>query len=604
MRKIMKLQNTISGAFLRRAIAIAAPAVLMAGTLTGCGYDDRYEEHPHRVTRVERVETVYQPQERVVVQEQPVYEPPPTETVVETVYEPAPVEVITTYETDLRPYGGQWVETREYGRCWVPARRPHGWRPYTVGRWEYTDQRQWAWVSEGDETGFGVVTYHYGRWYEDPYHGWVWVPGSTWAPAWVSWREGGGYAGWAPLPPRVRDGYRVTTTVDRYIPNDRYVFVEQRYMASPRIHEHVVQNNVTIINQTTNITNITYVNNRVVNRGVDVVHVEQASQKKIQPVKTVQVTSRTQATALVQQGKPVIYEPPVIHKAAVQTQEKVKVEYKKKEVTNKTNTPPIPNNGQPISPVDGRRIDQQQHEQEAKLKAQQAERDRIARERKIATENAGKPTLPADVHQVDPNKTAKPILPADVHQVDPNKNVNPNKNQPPKNVVTDHPSDARSQLLLEQQKQQEELRKQKEHEAQLKKERDDARHQADLKKQQEQEMLRKQKEVMSENLRKQQEQENLRKQKELQLQQQEQLKKQHEQDLLKKQHEQALLKKQQEEAEIAKQKQRELDQKNTQIQNNTGQKVSGQNGQPTGKTPKDPKDPKDPKKDPNNPANQ
>ena len=31
--------------------------------------------------------------------------------------------------------------------------------------------------------------------------GWVWVPGYTWAPAWVSWRYGDGYAGWAPLPP-------------------------------------------------------------------------------------------------------------------------------------------------------------------------------------------------------------------------------------------------------------------------------------------------------------------------------------------------------------------------------------------------------------------
>src|SRR4051812_9800923 len=109
MRKTMKLRSTISGGFIRRAIAIAAPAVLLTATMTGCGYDDRYEDHPHRVTRVERTETVYQPQERVVVQEQPVYEPPPTETVVETVYEPAPAEVITTYETDLRPYGGEWV---------------------------------------------------------------------------------------------------------------------------------------------------------------------------------------------------------------------------------------------------------------------------------------------------------------------------------------------------------------------------------------------------------------------------------------------------------------------------------------------------------------
>ena len=42
--------------------------------------------------------------------------------------------------------------------------------------------------------------FHYGRWYRDSV-GWVWVPGYDWGPAWVCWRQGDGYCGWAPLPP-------------------------------------------------------------------------------------------------------------------------------------------------------------------------------------------------------------------------------------------------------------------------------------------------------------------------------------------------------------------------------------------------------------------
>jgi hypothetical protein len=71
------------------------------------------------------------------------------------------------------------------------------WAPYTDGHWVYTDDG-WTWVS--DES-FGWATYHYGRWVNLDGTGWCWVPGYTWAPAWVSWRYGGGYCGWAPLPP-------------------------------------------------------------------------------------------------------------------------------------------------------------------------------------------------------------------------------------------------------------------------------------------------------------------------------------------------------------------------------------------------------------------
>jgi len=92
---------------------------------------------------------------------------------------------------------GEWVDVPSYGRCWHPARVDRGWRPYTTGYWEYTDVG-WYWVS--DEP-WAWACYHYGSWVYDPNYGWVWIPGTEWAPAWVSWREGGDYVGWAPCGP-------------------------------------------------------------------------------------------------------------------------------------------------------------------------------------------------------------------------------------------------------------------------------------------------------------------------------------------------------------------------------------------------------------------
>ncbi len=92
---------------------------------------------------------------------------------------------------------GTWVEVGSYGRCWRPAHVAVEWRPYGAGEWVWTDC---GWYWQSDEP-WAWACYHYGAWVYDPHAGWVWVPGVEWAPAWVSWRVGGGYIGWAPLPP-------------------------------------------------------------------------------------------------------------------------------------------------------------------------------------------------------------------------------------------------------------------------------------------------------------------------------------------------------------------------------------------------------------------
>ncbi len=139
---------------------------------------------------------------------------------------------------------GAWVEVDSYGRCWHPASIAVGWQPYTYGHWVWTDFG-WYWVS--DEP-WGWACYHYGHWFHHPRHGWVWRPGTEWAPAWVSWRVGGGYVGWAPLPPR--GGLFVSAPVAPF------VFVQAGRFHEPVRPTTVIVNNTTIINQTKVINNI------------------------------------------------------------------------------------------------------------------------------------------------------------------------------------------------------------------------------------------------------------------------------------------------------------------------------------------------------------
>ena len=100
---------------------------------------------------------------------------------------------------ELSPYG-RWILTEDNQWYWQPseASRNPDWRPYwDRGHWVYTDNG-WYWASD---YAWGWAAFHYGRWQLHPHHGWLWFPDRVWAPAWVLWRAGGDYCGWAPLPP-------------------------------------------------------------------------------------------------------------------------------------------------------------------------------------------------------------------------------------------------------------------------------------------------------------------------------------------------------------------------------------------------------------------
>src|SRR5437764_4209748 len=171
--------------------------------------------------------------------------------------------------------GGNWIDVEGYGYGWQPdlAVNDQNWRPYADGYWAYTDDG-WTWVSYED---FGWATYHYGRWANLTDYGWVWFPGEDldWGPAWVSWRTGGDYVGWAPLPPCgsgvVYKGRPIGPQVDIEfdIGPEYYNFCEVRYIGEPVLRSYIAPRvqNVAYINNTVNVTNISVQNNVVYNYG-------------------------------------------------------------------------------------------------------------------------------------------------------------------------------------------------------------------------------------------------------------------------------------------------------------------------------------------------
>jgi hypothetical protein len=233
--------------------------------------------------------------------------------------------------------GGNWVEVADYGYCWQPtvAVSNSSWRPYSDGYWAYTDVG-WTWVSYED---FGWATYHYGRWTRLRDRGWYWVPGREWGPSWVSWRTGGDYVGWAPLPPRgggeaAYESRPITAQVDVEfdIGPAYYNFIDVRYIGEPVLRERIFapDQNVTYITKTVNVTNITYNNSTVYNYGPDYNTLNRYSARPVQRLTLQRETNvdpsaaaRSNSLMKVQGDRLVIAAPSVLQKAPATVAPKV-----------------------------------------------------------------------------------------------------------------------------------------------------------------------------------------------------------------------------------------------------------------------------------------
>ncbi len=190
----------------------------------------------------------------------------------------------------LSPHG-EWIEVDDYGYCWRPSGVDEEWAPYSDGYWTYTDAG-WTWVSYEE---FGGIVYHYGRWMRLEDEGWCWVPDYEWGPAWVSWRKSDDYVGWAPLPAEARwqreRGISVWADTSYDIAPTNYSFCRFHDFGAPVLRPVIIRRseNLVIIHNTVNITNITY--NRdagyIFNGGLDYGYVNRFSRRQVPALKLV-----------------------------------------------------------------------------------------------------------------------------------------------------------------------------------------------------------------------------------------------------------------------------------------------------------------------------
>ena len=179
----------------------------------------------------------------------------------------------------LQPHG-VWVRHARYQYVFCPTGVDASWRPYTEGRWLYVEGRGWYFAS--DEP-FAWATYHYGRWFPDRDLGWCWVPGTKWAPAWVSWRRSDDIVGWAPLPPE-EDGYAVSVVVrERDLPEGYWVFVPTERFIEPDLAVSIVigSDQPDYYAQTQFLGPVVVEGDVIVNNVIDVTYIEQTINQQV-----------------------------------------------------------------------------------------------------------------------------------------------------------------------------------------------------------------------------------------------------------------------------------------------------------------------------------
>jgi hypothetical protein len=189
---------------------------------------------------------------------------------------------------------GEWITVDAGVYAWRPLGVVPDWRPYWSGRWIWTDD---GWYWDSDEP-WAWATYHYGRWYFDDYYGWIWTPGYEWAPAWVEWRHGGDYVGWAPLGPYAMFNFHFGIYYSHRwsTPYHYWSFVDCHHMMHHHVNEYVyrTEHNPRFIGQTRRAGSVDHDRGRLVSRGPDVREIERRGDIRVPRTRLVDVESNDQ----------------------------------------------------------------------------------------------------------------------------------------------------------------------------------------------------------------------------------------------------------------------------------------------------------------------
>jgi hypothetical protein len=160
----------------------------------------------------------------------------------------------------------------------VPGDVEADWQPYENGEWIYTDYG-WTWVSYDP---WGDDPYHYGSWVYT--NRWAWVPGTVWAPAWVTWSYSDNYIGWAPLPPDIAFSYTGYAGRPIVLAPTRYVFVPTNRFVGTNVRTVRVapQQTPVIFRQTTPITRFAVTGGIVRNTALPIDRIQRATRSRIE----------------------------------------------------------------------------------------------------------------------------------------------------------------------------------------------------------------------------------------------------------------------------------------------------------------------------------
>ena len=194
----------------------------------------------------------------------------------------ASVSVSVSFFYDrLAPYG-EWVTVSGYGPCWRPARVAADWQPYLDGEWAYTDYG-WTWVSFDP---WGGDPYHYGTWVFSGAYGWIWIPGTIWAPAWVTWCITDDFFGWAPVSPTFAVGVTGYLGPGVIVARRSYVFVPARQFVGVNVRSARVPiaENAVLVGRSRPMTRFTVQGGVLVSGGPALSRVEGVAGTRIQRV--------------------------------------------------------------------------------------------------------------------------------------------------------------------------------------------------------------------------------------------------------------------------------------------------------------------------------